>query len=145
MFFTEFADFSDKNICHYSKKAWTCHPATSCVRDQDATPVSAWHMWDTGSLNWAQFMLQWLIRFPEFTEFCDFLFHLGKNPLSSLRVINLWTEHYDDGVQCHLVLKIAFMRHLLQDKCVTWMTYCLGASLKIHIKLLSAVSFHTKM
>ena len=43
-------------------------PATSCVRDQDATTVSARHMWETGSLNWVQFMLRWLIRFPEFTE-----------------------------------------------------------------------------
>ena len=26
------------------------------------------HMWETGSLNWAQFMVQWFIRFPEFNE-----------------------------------------------------------------------------
>ena len=38
---TEFAEFSDKNICHYSKRAQTCHPATSCVRDQDATTAPA--------------------------------------------------------------------------------------------------------
>ena len=76
-------------------------------------------------------MLQWFIRFPEFPEFCEFLFHLGKTPLSSLGVINLWTEHYDNGVQGHLFLGIPFMRYLLQDKCVTWMTYCIGASLKI--------------
>ena len=43
--------------------------ATSCVRDQDATTVPARDMWDTISLNWAQFMLQWFIRFPEFVEF----------------------------------------------------------------------------
>ena len=23
--FTEFAEFGDKNICHYSKRTWTCH------------------------------------------------------------------------------------------------------------------------
>ena len=33
--FTEFSQFSDKNICHYSKRAQTCHSATSYVRDQD--------------------------------------------------------------------------------------------------------------
>ena len=44
-------------------------PATSCVRDQDATTAPARHMWETGSLNWAQFMLQWFINFTEFTEF----------------------------------------------------------------------------
>ena len=81
--FIEFAEFSDKNICHYSKRAQTCHPVTSCVRDQDATTVPARHMWETVSLNWAQFMLQWFIRFPEFSEF---LFHLGKTPISLLHL-----------------------------------------------------------
>ena len=79
--FTEFTEFNDKNICHYGKRARTCHPATSCVRGvrgQDATTVPARHMWQTGSLNWAQFMLQWFIRFPEFSEF---LFQLGKTPI----------------------------------------------------------------
>ena len=42
--FTEFAEFSDKNIFHYSKKARTCHPAISCVRDQDATRAPTRHM-----------------------------------------------------------------------------------------------------
>ena len=67
-----------KNICHYSKMAQTCRPATSCVRDQDAPTALARHMWETGSLNWAQFILQWFIRFHEFSEF---LFHLGKTPM----------------------------------------------------------------
>ena len=31
--------------------------------------------WQTGSLNWTQFMTQWFIRFTEFP------FHLGKNPM----------------------------------------------------------------
>ena len=39
-----FTEISDKNICHYIKKALTCHLATSCVRDQDATTVPARHM-----------------------------------------------------------------------------------------------------
>ena len=50
----------------------------SCVRDQDATIEPARHMSETGSLNWAQFMLQRFINFPEFTEF---LFYLGKTLL----------------------------------------------------------------
>ena len=73
--FTAFGEFSDKNICHYSKSAQTCKPATFCVRDQDSTTVPARFMWETGSLNWAQFIFQWFIRFSEFAEF---LFHLGK-------------------------------------------------------------------
>ena len=71
-----------QNICHYSKRAWTWNPATSCVRDQDATTAQARHMWETGSLNWAQFMLQWFLRFPEFAEFSECLFHLGKTQMS---------------------------------------------------------------
>ena len=47
-------------------------PATSCVRDQDATTVSARHIWTPRSLNWTQFMLEWFTRFPEFAEFSEF-------------------------------------------------------------------------
>ena len=35
---TEFAEFSDKNICHYSKGVWTC------VRDQDGSTAPARHI-----------------------------------------------------------------------------------------------------
>ena len=69
-----------QNICHYCKGAQNCHPATSCVRDQDATTVSARHMWETGSLNWSHFMLQRFIRFPEIVEFVEFFSHLRKTP-----------------------------------------------------------------
>ena len=53
------------------KRTRAYHPATSCVRDQHATTVPARHMWEIGSLNWAQFMLQWFISFSEFTEFSE--------------------------------------------------------------------------
>ena len=39
-----FTEFDDKNICHYSKRVRTCHPATSYVRDEDATTVPGRHM-----------------------------------------------------------------------------------------------------
>ena len=38
-------------------------------KDQDATTVPERHMWETRILNWAQFILRWFIRSPEFTEF----------------------------------------------------------------------------
>ena len=79
--FVEFAEFNDKNICHYSKRAQTCHPTTSSVRDQDATAAPARLMWETETLKWAQFMLQRFIRFPEFAESSELLLHLGKTPL----------------------------------------------------------------
>ena len=36
--FTEFSEVNDKNICHQEFE-----PATTCVRDQDATTVPARH------------------------------------------------------------------------------------------------------
>ena len=39
-----FTEFSDKKLCEYIKKAQTCHPATSCVKDQHATTAPARHM-----------------------------------------------------------------------------------------------------
>ena len=41
-------------------------PANSCVRGQDATTGPARHMWEIGSLNWLQFMLQipWIHWIP---------------------------------------------------------------------------------
>ena len=46
--------------------------ATSFVRYQDAITSPARHMWETGSSNWLQFMLQWFMWLPEFP------FHLVK-------------------------------------------------------------------
>ena len=63
------------------RRTRTSHTATSCVRDQDATTAPARHMWETGSLNWAQFMLQWFIRFPEFTEFSESSAPFSKNSI----------------------------------------------------------------
>ena len=64
--FIELTEFSDKNIC---KRARTCHPATSCVKRNGCYhSASKTHVRDR-ILHWAQSMLQWLIRFPEFVEF----------------------------------------------------------------------------
>ena len=78
------SEFSDKNIFHYSKRARTCHQATPVLE----TRMLPQHqqdtcMWETGSSNWAQFMLKWYIRFPEL------LIHLGKTPLISMNLANL--------------------------------------------------------
>ena len=50
-------------------------PATSWVRDQDATTAPARYMWEKGSLNQAQFMLQWLSISLNSVKV---LLHLGK-------------------------------------------------------------------
>ena len=73
--FTEFSKFSDKK--YLSLKG--LEPATSCVRDQDAITAPARQMWETGSLNWDKFMLQWFIRFPDFSEFNESSVPFRKN------------------------------------------------------------------
>ena len=88
-FFPNFTEFSDKNICQYNKRARICRPSTSRVRDQDATTVPAWHLWETRSFNWAQFMLQWFIRYPEFAELSEFPFHLGRTPMGH-KNLRIW-------------------------------------------------------
>ena len=52
------------------KRARTCH--LLCKRPGWYHRMPARHMWERGSLNWVQFMLQWFIRFPEFAEFTKF-------------------------------------------------------------------------
>ena len=47
-FLNVFTEFSDKNIVIIVKGL---KPATSCLRDQDATTVPARHMSEPGSLN----------------------------------------------------------------------------------------------
>ena len=42
--FNELVEFSDKNICHYSKATATCHLAISCVRDQNVTTAVGRYM-----------------------------------------------------------------------------------------------------
>ena len=54
-------------------------PATSCARDQDAITASERHIWETGSSNWSQFMLQWFDRLIEFAEFSGIPATHGKN------------------------------------------------------------------
>ena len=80
-------------------------PATSSVRGQDATTVLARHMYVKGRISkLTQFMLQWFIRFVEFTEF---LFHLGKTAMERLhredmdsRSFNFGKEYVEEKEKC---------------------------------------------
>ena len=72
-----FSVFSDKS---FVKKRLFEHE-TFCVRDQDVTTEPARHRLERGSLHQPQFILQRFFRIPEFAQFTNFLFHLGK-PLS---------------------------------------------------------------
>ena len=78
-----------QQICHYSKRARTYHSATFCARDQDANTAPARHMWETRSLNQAQFMLQWLSVSLNSLNSVKVLLHLGKTPLCRLGLKNV--------------------------------------------------------
>ena len=62
--------FSDKNICHYCQRARTCH--LLCARTGGLPQRQKDTHVETGSLNSAQFMPEYFIRFPEFAEFTEF-------------------------------------------------------------------------
>ena len=76
-------------------------------------------MWEAESLNWAQFMLQWFIRFPEFVEFGEFLFHLGKTPLCPITRTEsnhkswkqIGRQSHPNRIQC-----FSFLCHQVFDK-----------------------------
>ena len=70
--FTEFVEFSDKNICHYRKRTQTCHPATSCIREKDATTVPGGHR---------IFKLSPIHASVIYKNSMKVLLHLGKTPL----------------------------------------------------------------
>ena len=76
-----------QKICQCSKRAQTCHSATCCVRVQDATTAPARHMWETGSLNQAQFMLQWLSISLNSLNSVKVPLRLGKTPLFFLQYL----------------------------------------------------------
>ena len=59
--FREFSQFSDKSICHYSKRSGPCHLlcATTCYNSTSRT-----HMKDRIFLNWLKFMPPWFYCSP---------------------------------------------------------------------------------
>ena len=69
-----------KKICHFSKRIQT--QATSWVWDQHATTVPARHMWGTRSLNWVQFILQWLSLSLNSLNSVNVLLHLAKTQMA---------------------------------------------------------------
>ena len=62
-----------------------CTP-TSCVINQHASTVPWRDRYQSGFLNWSQSMLQWFSSFPEFAEFTEILFYLGKAQLTGASI-----------------------------------------------------------
>ena len=90
--------------------------ATSCVRDQDATTFAARYMWETGYLNWAQFMLQWFIRFREFVNFSESSARLGKN--------STMTSTGPRQVECFVFRNVLCMSTILHPPTRLLKKYC---------------------
>ena len=89
MFFSEFAEFSDNSICHYSKRAWTFH--LLCKRPgcyHGKTHVGDWIL----KLNPNHASV--IIRFPDFAEFSEISAPFGKNSDVALEIdkSKLWRE-----------------------------------------------------
>ena len=101
--------------------------STSCVRDKDATAAQARHTRETQSFNWAQFMLQCFITFPEFaevTEFNERSAPFGKEGYSANQNEGFEShnnkQQQDDGHFCcrlHLALQISWCRLLKTLNC----------------------------
>ena len=69
------AEFSDKNICHYRKRARTCHLLSErpgCYHSTGKTNARD-RIFKLLPINGSDSLI--------FTEFSEFLFHLGKTPL----------------------------------------------------------------
>ena len=77
--------FSDKKIYNI-KRTRTCHPATSCVRDQHATSAPARHMWKIGSLIEPNSCFSDLSVSLNSLNSVKDLLHLGKTPLALIFV-----------------------------------------------------------
>ena len=71
--------FTKFNICHCSKRVRTWHPATSCVRDHNASKTHVRHSIFKLSPIHASVIYQ--ISWIHWIQFREFLFHLGKTPL----------------------------------------------------------------
>ena len=95
------------------KRVRTCHllcKSPGCYHSS----VPARHMWETGSLNWAQFMLQWFIRLPEFTEFTEssapFTKNSGNYRVELVANSIYHSAHFTCSTGPHLTKLISFIK-----------------------------------
>ena len=77
-------------------------PSLQCVRDQDATTVPTRHTWEAGSLNWAQFMLQWFTKFPDLAEITEFNESSTPFRKNSIVLTSMAVELNHGGTQCSI-------------------------------------------
>ena len=73
-------------------------PKISCVRDRDDTTRPQRHR----SLHWTQFMLQWFLRFSEFTEFSESSAPFRENP-NDVKAIHFVTKCEESNLNQQLL------------------------------------------
>ena len=84
--FTEFSEFSDKNICHYSKRIRTCH--LLCKRPGCYHSVSKKHVIDR--------IFESNLCFSDLSDSLNsmkVLFHLGKTPMHQYSSTKVTSDH----------------------------------------------------
>ena len=81
--FTKFAKFSDKNICHYSKRVQTCH--LLCKRPGWYHSTSKIHVRDR-IFKLSAIHASAIFRFPEFAEFSESSALFRKTPLVTMQL-----------------------------------------------------------
>ena len=75
-----------KNISHFLMTVWVTKDPTGQALDTKKPLVKAL---GKKELNWPWSMLQWFIRFPDFTEFTELMFRLKKTPLNTVNSTNV--------------------------------------------------------
>ena len=85
------AEFSDKNICHYSKRAQTCHllcKRPGCYHSTSKTHLKG-RIFKLSPIHASVFK----IRFPEFAEFTEFKESSAQFKKNSIEIW-VWTERF---------------------------------------------------
>ena len=103
---------------------------TSSVRDQDATTAPARHVWETGSLNWAQFKLRWFIRFSEFTK-SSAPFRRNSIKWHSIWLIDNYGFQYKSKIQMQKHILDLRWRKIPWLECFTTDIYCTNVQMTI--------------
>ena len=145
--FTEIAEFSDQNNIHLKKRLLYLELAISCIRNQS---LYLRHQEVTGnrriSLNWSNCMLQWFLRFSEFTEFIESSAPFKENSIG----LQYFTEYrlplivsvYTNGDWCSLnensAIDVEYLKSSVKEENQTG-THSLSVVKLFHPKCISFI------
>ena len=112
MFSLNSAQFTDRNICHYSKRAWTCHllhKRPGCYHNISKTPVrkrifkwSPVHASVICSIPWIRW-IHWIsIQFRENSVVCNNTFDISNYIYDDFILWDRW--HFEWHFKWHFIL-----------------------------------------